>query len=845
MKFSTVFNILLLICAATANIQGTQGSDSSNLEKHPYEKNRHHSFHDKTTKITKTKTRTIPLPAPTSESNPIKFNESIGDLTFIENPLWEVTENGLYSNAVDKGDSFIFTKTNSTNFVYSTTLTFKDKKGNASLLFRSNGNLINNKEGYVANIDVTNGKCKLTKWQRGDVLDLTDEKDIKLNDNGTYNLKVVAYDSWILFYVNDELFASTGDYVIQHDNKGQDTFIENGVFGLMNSNSDVTFSNTYFKSLEGEFNPLLKDIDITSNGTVEKKSPFVSTEPVRIQYVHYDASVVQVKTTKESKNGEVEIIDKKGKSYKEGEDIPVDLGVNYLVVKNTVTSEDGKSATATYHINVHRFKKDNIYYNEDYRDQYHYSVKEGWDNDPNGLVYFNGKYHLFYQFYDDTVWGPMHWAHATSTDLLHWENQPIALYPDANGAMYSGSIVADVNNTSGLFKTNKGGLVAFIAVDGNGERIKVAYSEDEGITWNKLDKIAIDWTNDPMKSIHFRDPKVFRWEGKWFMVIAGGPFRLYSSDDLQNWKVEYTNPDDYTECPDLYPIKADDGKIKWIFVGSKEFPGRKRFYKVGEFKKVGENWKYIIDKEFESFEGTTSFGKDAYASMTYYVQDFGTEANPTLPEIVELNWMSSWEYSKILAKNLKQDYAGTFSLNLKLGLIKKDGMYQLTETPIKKYEELRIKNKAKKYKNKTLTEKNTLLKNFKGELYEIIAKFRPSEGTKKIGFRLRIGGKEKTLVYYDNENQKIVIDRSKSGVILNEMFKDVDSRDMKLNEDGTVDMHIFVDRSSVELFTKNYTINAANQIFPSRKSLGISVLVEGEKAKGDITIYPLKSIWKN
>lgn len=188
-----------------------------------------------------------------------------------------------------------------------------------------------------------------------------------------------------------------------------------------------------------------------------------------------------------------------------------------------MTADNGLKAVLTYRVNVHHRQKNAIYYNELYRDQYHYSVKDGWANDPNGMVYYNGKYHLFYQFYDDIKWGYMHWAHATSTDMIHWDEEPIALYPDANGAMFSGCIVVDDKNTSGFFNEDKGGLVALITADGNGQRIKLAYSTDEGTTWTKVDKIAADWTDDPLNDGAFRDPKVFRWENKWFMVVAGGP----------------------------------------------------------------------------------------------------------------------------------------------------------------------------------------------------------------------------------------------------------------------------------------------------------------------------------
>ena len=157
--------------------------------------------------------------------------------------------------------------------------------------------------------------------------------------------------------------------------------------------------------------------------------------------------------------------------YANGANIPVAVGANYIAAESSVTNADGVTATVTYRVNVHRRQADAVYYNEPYRGQYHYSVKDGWANDSNGLVYYNGTYHFFYQFYDDIRWEPMHWAHATSTDLLHWQDQPIAFYPDANGFMFSGCIVADERNTSGLFSGSNGGLVALITANGNGQRI--------------------------------------------------------------------------------------------------------------------------------------------------------------------------------------------------------------------------------------------------------------------------------------------------------------------------------------------------------------------------------------
>src|SRR6476620_8125989 len=187
-------------------------------------------------------------------------------------------------------------------------------------------------------------------------------------------------------------------------------------------------------------------------------------------------------------------------------------------------------------------------YNEPHRPQIHFSPKEKWMNDPNGMVFFNNQYHLFYQYYpDSTVWGPMHWGHSTSKDLVHWEHQPIALYPDSLGYIFSGSAVIDEKNTSGFGKHGKTAMVAiFTHHDPKGESAgrndyqnqSLAYSVDEGKTWTKYAGNPV-LKNPGIKD--FRDPKV-SWNevsNKWIMTLAVlDHIKFYSSIDLKNWTKE-------------------------------------------------------------------------------------------------------------------------------------------------------------------------------------------------------------------------------------------------------------------------------------------------------------------
>ena len=187
-------------------------------------------------------------------------------------------------------------------------------------------------------------------------------------------------------------------------------------------------------------------------------------------------------------------------------------------------------------------------YAEKHRPQIHFSPKAHWMNDPNGLVYHNGVYHLFFQYYPDSmVWGPMHWGHATSKDLVHWNEEDIALYPDSLGYIFSGSAVVDKNNTSGLGKDGKIPLVAiFTYHDPKGAEAKrndyqvqgLAYSLDDGKTWTKYEN------NPVLKNpgiVDFRDPKVMWYEPgkKWIMTLATKDrISFYSSPDLKNWTKE-------------------------------------------------------------------------------------------------------------------------------------------------------------------------------------------------------------------------------------------------------------------------------------------------------------------
>lgn len=773
---------------------------------------------------------------------------------------------GITGTSNEDADSFLLSESNGDNFVYEADVKFNEQKGAASLVFRASDDL-ETKNMYVANVNGETGEARLFKFENNDAIDLGKSKIIELNSNNEYHLKVTVIDKHMVYYINGELVMNTADYTMNTSNNdshyGQNDVISSGKFGLLTWSGNVTYQNVECTPITDDNSPQLTGLTIASNnadGKVDKQIQFAKGQYVYITYV--SNATTSVKLLPEIGNDSIITASDEDGNLVDINNLPVtkDLQTYTLTVRNG-------DAKVLYRVRVHRQQPDETYYNEDYRGQYHYSVKDGWANDPNGMVYFNGEYHLFYQYYDSDVWGPMHWAHATSTDLIHWKEQPIEFYPDEYGTMYSGcAVIANHETAPAIFGEGEEGIVFFITANGtngsDGQRVIAAYSKD-GKTFHKYDegKVLLDWKDDPLYNTAFRDPKVFRYENKWFMVIAGGPLRIYSSDDLINWNIESTYLDLNTECPDLYPIEVTNengektGEVKWVL----DRGGRK--YKIGNFKEDEEGkWTFVPDDQYaspnangmgnEDNDGIMNFGMDSYAAMTYYKGDFGTAANFNAQDIIAINWMNTWAdgfCNAIPAANGNTVFNGTFNLQLKLGVTKdSDGNYYLTQTPIEEYESLRDEANKKELLNATINENNELLSDFSGDSYEIVAKLKPDANSTEVGFKVRTGDDQETVIKYDLTNNLLTMDRTKSGVIVVEGDSiNVNSQAVTRNADGSIDLHIYVDRSSVEVFTKNYTVAGAMQIFASPVSQGLSVYSKGGNTTGDITVYPLKSIWRD
>ncbi|MEO6630698.1 MAG: glycoside hydrolase family 32 protein [Mucilaginibacter sp.] len=475
-------------------------------------------------------------------------------------------------------------------------------------------------------------------------------------------------------------------------------------------------------------------------------------------------------------------------------------------------------------------------YNDLYRPQLHFSPKAHWTNDPNGMVYYKGTYHLFFQYYPDaTVWGPMHWGHAISKDLMHWKELPIALYPDSLGYIFSGSAVVDSNNTSGFGKDGKIPLVAiFTHHDPKGEKEgknnfqneSLAYSLDEGNTWTKYSGNPV-LKNPGIKD--FRDPKVMWYakEKKWVMTLATlDHITFYSSPNLKDWKKESEFGKEIGahggvwECPDLFPLKLN-GKTYWVLIVNLNpggpNGGSATQYFIGEFD----------GNKFTTIDNDTrwaDYGPDEYAGITW---------SNTGSRKIFLGWMSNWQYANQVPT---EKWRNAMTIPKELGLKQVGGKILVTSNPVK---ELAGIERA------PVDVSNTLLtgKSVKRVPNQFILKFNINK-LNDYSVILSNDAGEKLIIEYDNAKKQYYIDRAKSGKIdFNPEFAKT-AFAPRLTGTTSSDIELVVDISSVELFADNGLTAMTSIFFPTMPFNHLQI----QNSKGTIIknlkLLPLKSIWQ-
>jgi len=767
-------------------------------------------------------------------NNSKQFHTNLVGLNY-NTSAWKINDNGLISNNLN-GDSFVLSNTIAgANFVYEADIQFlNDKESAASLVF-GNTNDLDNKNMYVANIHNHNGVIRLFKFQKTglygqEVFDLVEPRTVHCPVGNKYRLSVTVINKHIVYSINGEVVANTADYTFAKIG-GQNDAFKGHYLGLLSWNANCAYQNVYVTEITSATDPQLSRLSIQAmGGVVEHNVMFDSTQYVSIASVTNETQRVALNFTKKSPSTKVAV--KIGDAVYPNGILPLRVG------NNTVTLEcTNGNAKLLYRIIIIRRMTAGLYYNEFDRPQYHWSVKQWWCNDPNGLVYYNGEWHLFYQYNPEIDSGSKHWGHSISTDLIHWTELPVALYPDEYGTMYSGSAVVDENNTSGLFKNKdgtlsaKGGIVLISAVDGNGERVIVACSKD-GRQFTKREGVAIDWTEDPLGDRNFRDPKVFRYQNKWFLVIAGGPLRIYSSDNLLDWTIESTYIDINTECPDLFPLEVTNGKPnerKWAL--SRGGAG----YKVGDFRRENGKWTFIPDSQYAEKDGLMNYGNDAYATQTYSVGDFDVPQ-----KVIDISWQN-YRAPNIGKDNGNYIFNGQMTIQNELSLYKDNsGKYLLQQTPLAKYETLRDSTNIVALTNQAVN--GIVPVDFTGQSYEIIAEFDVTNAS-EVGFRVRSGNGYYTKIGYDATCNKFYTDRTHTGPGgYRDFFSQVAPEFAVVA--GKLKMRIFVDRNCIEVYGAENTVVGSTLIYPAAGCDGLDVFSTGN-AIVTAKICPLRSIWNN
>ena len=472
---------------------------------------------------------------------------------------------------------------------------------------------------------------------------------------------------------------------------------------------------------------------------------------------------------------------------------------------------------------------------ESFRPVYHHTPAYGWMNDPNGMFYKDGVYHLYFQYNPyGSVWGNMHWGHSTSTDLMHWKFEGCAIVPDAWGAIFSGSCVVDHENTAGF---GKEAVVAFYTSAkstpwGDIQMQSMAYSLDNGKTFTKYEGNPILTSSEK----DFRDPKVFWYApGKhWVMILAVGQhMEIYSSVNLKEWKKESEfgamqgAHGGVWECPDLVEIPVEGTREKkWVLICNLNpggpFGGSAAQYFVGSF----DGKKFVNESPTQT--KWMDWGKDNYATVTWNNAPDG--------RCIALGWMSNWQYANNVPT---RQYRSANTLARDLTLYREGQELYLKSTPSSEVKKARGKKVS--IPSFKVSEKHEMVNLFeeKQGAYEVEIVIQ-NAGASKIAFCLLNDKGEKVSMYYDLNRKQFVMDRSGSGKV--DFSKDFPAVTVApVNVDKELTLRLFVDRSSIEAFGEDGKFVMTNLVFPSQPY--VKMCFEADKngyAVKSLNVYKLQ-----
>ena len=443
---------------------------------------------------------------------------------------------------------------------------------------------------------------------------------------------------------------------------------------------------------------------------------------------------------------------------------------------------------------------------EQYRPIYHHTPAYGWMNDPNGMFYKDGVWHLYFQHNPfGSQWENMTWGHSTSTDLVHWTFEGDPVQPDVWGAIFSGSAVVDKENTAGF---GKDAVVALYTSAAESQIQSMAYSKDNGKTFTKYEGNPVITSNVP----DFRDPHMFWNEDikKWNMILAAGQhMEIYTSDNLKEWKLEssfgaeYGNHGGVWECPDLMKMKVKGtDKEKWMLICNINpggpFGGSATQYFIGDF----DGYKFVCDTKPEVTKWM-DYGKDHYATVTFDNAPDGRH--------VAIAWMSNWQYANLVPT---KQYRSCNSIPRDLGLFEYDGDIYCSVLPSP---EMTAARKTKK-PGKAITEACELIVNPKRDV--TIITLSNDKG-------------EEVVMKYDAKAKTFSMDRTNSGKM------DFSTDFPAVTEAPTFgkisQLRIFIDKSSIEVFDAEGKMAMTNLVFPNKPYNKVTI-----QGKAKYYVYNLK-----
>ncbi|QUB70374.1 GH32 C-terminal domain-containing protein [Prevotella multiformis] len=495
-----------------------------------------------------------------------------------------------------------------------------------------------------------------------------------------------------------------------------------------------------------------------------------------------------------------------------------------------------------------------------YRPSYHHTPSYGWMNDPNGMFYKDGVYHLCYQYNPyGSKWGNMHWGHAISRDLIHWKEVEPTIARDPMGHIFSGSAVIDKEGTA---KYGKDAIVALYtsASDKNGQIQCMAYSTDGGYTFHKYPGNPVLTPFDGLKD--FRDPKVFWYAPlkKWYMIVsADKEMRFYSSPNLRDWTYVsafgqgYGAQPNQFECPDFFqlPVDGNPNKKKWVMIVNINpgclFGGSATEYFIGDFD--GKN--FVCDSK-PSVAKFLDYGKDHYATVTFSgVQD----------RVLGIAWMSNWQYANVTP--IRQ-YRGANTLPREFKLFTgKDGQIYMSSNVVPEVAGLRKTFKRLPDLVIAQGKDSKGLSSSKENAFEMEMDVTPGDAA-RTGFILYNEKGEKVNIYFDMKAGRLVMDRTESGRTkfgekaeahkiekefdlhehreIKEPFRKLNSVNYKndfalgtwaplsLCDSKTYHLDVFVDKCSIEIFVNGGRIAMTNLVFPTQPYTSVKFYSDGNKA---------------